>query len=310
MSSTLVIVKIIIVYSFPAISLIGLITNLLSLIIFSRKKFKKTIFSTYFRFYLVIEIINQIFPINKMLEFNQGIYFTSISTFCCKIRKFFANYNYAITPSFLVIISIDRFLSIAYPSKFSFRKKSLFQILISWLVIGFNFGLYTPFWSFYLKETVKNQTNQTSVIYSYECYSPFAWLKFINIFQQSAIPLFLMFLFTLLTIRTVFNSRTTSSNNSSIVKTKDIKFAITTITFNILFLFFNLPYFILLLINDYSNFFTNRTDLFKMLEALFYFFFYFNSTVIFFVNYILNSLFRKEFESFVFGMNTSISTSK
>jgi hypothetical protein len=43
-------------------------------------------------------------------------------------------------------------------------------------------------------------------------------------------------LFTLLSIRTVFNSRKASSNNSSITKSKDMKFAISSITINILFL--------------------------------------------------------------------------
>ena len=298
--SVLILLKTIIIYSLPAITLIGLITNSMSLIIFSRKRFRGTIFSTYFRIHLSIETINLIFPINKMFELNLGMYFTLISTFCCKIRKFFANYNYAVAPSILVIISIDRFLSIAYPSKFLMRKKSLFQIFICFLVIGVNFCLYTPFWLFDLNEI--NQTNQENqTLITYKCISPGQWIDFINILQEFFIPFTLTLLFTLLTIRTVFKSRAASSNNSSITKSKDIKFALSSITINILFLLFCSPYFILVLINDYSSLFKNRTDLFKMLEALSYFFFYFNSTIGLFANYFSNSIFKKELQLLVFG---------
>jgi hypothetical protein len=145
--STLILLRIVIVYTFPVISFIGFITNIISFVIFSRKRFENTIFSTYFRFYLVFEIINPIFPINKMFELNFEIYFGLISDFCCKLRRFFSNYNTSNTPWFLVIISLDRFLSIAYPTRFLLRKKPIFQILISFFIIGINFGLYTPFWS-------------------------------------------------------------------------------------------------------------------------------------------------------------------
>ena len=155
--SILILLKTIIVFLFPLITLMGLITNTISFVIFSRKRFQNTIFSTYFRIYLVFEIMNLILPINKMFELNFGMYFYFISDFCCKLRRFFANCNYAITPLFLIIISIDRYLSIAYPAKFPYRKKSLFQILISSVIITVNFGFYTPVWFYYLKETRKNE---------------------------------------------------------------------------------------------------------------------------------------------------------
>ena len=203
--STLILLRKVIVYTFPVISFIGFITNIISFVIFSRKRFENTIFSTYFRFYLVFEIINPIFPINKMFELNFEMYFGLISDFCCKLRRFFSNFNSSNTPWFLVIISLDRFLSIAYPTRFLLRKKPIFQILISFFIIGINFGLYTPFWFYHLRQNTKNKTNQTSII-SNECFSPITWLKFTNLVQEFVIPFCLMSLFTFLTIRTVFNS--------------------------------------------------------------------------------------------------------
>ena len=118
---SLVLIKEIIVYSFPVITLIGLITNTTSFVIFSRKKFQNTIFSTYFRFFITFQNLNLILPINKILEFNFNIYFSRISNFTCKLRIAFLYVNFAIAAWFLVIISIDRFLAISLPAKFISR---------------------------------------------------------------------------------------------------------------------------------------------------------------------------------------------
>ena len=311
--SALITLKTIIVYSFPCLALMALITNLLLLIIFSRKTFQNTIFATYFRVYLVIDTFNLIFPINRMLELNLGIYFGLVSNILCKLRKFLPSWTNAITPWLLVIISFDRYLSIAHPSKFSFRKKFLFQILTSCFVIGFNFCMFTPLWFYYLKETIKtNETNNQTFIISYECLLPEKFFfRFIGILQQCIIPFCFMSLFTLLTIKTVFNSRESSSNNSTITKSKDMKFAVSSITFNIIFLLFNTPYFVFLVINNYTNLFIDRTEaLYKILESIFNFFLNFNSIFILISNYISNSIFKKEFKSFVCGRNKTILTSK
>ena len=224
--------KLIIVYSFPLIALIGLITNTISFVIFSRKRFR-------------------------------------------------------------------------------IRKKLFFQLIISCFIICFNFCLYTPYWFYYLKETIKNQTNKTSLFYSYECLSPFAWLKFISLLQQCLIPFSLMLLFTLLTIRIVFNSRKASSNNTSTSKSKDLKFAISSITFNILFLLLCSPYFILLLIKDYSDFFNNKADMFILLNSISYFLYYISSCLSIFTNYVSNSIYKKEFDYlFLCRKNNSLQNSK
>ena len=299
----MLLVKTIIVYSFPLIALIGLITNSISFVIFSRKRFQNTMFSTYFRFYLAYETVNLILPINKMFELNLGLYFSTISNFFCKLRQFFGYSGYAVSIWFLMIISLDRFLSISFPNKFLFRKKNQFQILTSCFIIGFNYCLYIPIWFYYLDETKKNQTNQTITIYT--CRSPGFWAELMNLFQGCLIPLSLVFLFTLLTIRSVFNSRKQSSiiNSSTTVKSRDIKFAISSITINIIYLTISFPFYLLLLIKDYSIVFADLDNLYKMLNSISFFFLYIGLTLTFFINYFVNSMFRKEFETFLFGRN-------
>jgi hypothetical protein len=232
-----------------------------------------------------------------MFELNLNMYFTLISDFTCKLRKFFANSNFAITAWFFVIISLDRYISIAYPRRFLFKKKLSFQIITCCFIIGFNYCLFIPFWLFYLTENRSNKTNETLVVR--KCNKPGMWIEYINIFQQFSIPFCLMLLFTSLTIRTVFNSRKSSTNNSNGIKSKDMRFAVLAIIFNIIFLMLNLPYYLLFLFNDFLNLFHNLTNLFEIFNAFSYFFYYSNSILTFFINYSLNSMFKKEFQQVV-----------
>ena len=311
--SALILIKTIIAYSFPFITLIGLITNSLSFVIFSRKRFQNTIFATYWRFFIVFQSLNLlVLPINKMLEFNFNIYFSRISTFCCKIRNVYPNYNILTFSWILVFISFDRYLSISYPSKFLFRKKSMFQIKICICLIIFNLVYITPTWFYYLKETNSTQIifNQTTNIMR-RCSSPGLWLETFELFQLNLIPFFFMIFFTLLTLKNLFNSRrkinqsTMISSSSSSSSTKQInndrKFAITSIAINFLFLILNFPFLFLLIINEYTKLFVNLNHILTFLQTVSIFFLYINFTSTFFIHYFANSMFKTELKWLLFG---------
>jgi hypothetical protein len=285
MSFSLIGLKNIVIYSFPAITFIGLITNSLSFIIFSCKRFQKTIFSTYFRLYLVFVSISLILSINKMLESNFNIYLSKISDIACKLRVFFSYVNYPIAAWLLVVISLDRYLTIAFPVKFSFHKRFQFQMLICCFIVGFNFCIFIPYLFNYLQKIESNGTIQI------KCTTLNIWVELIDYLESTLIPFCLMIIFTSLTIKTVFDAR-----NSTSIKPKDMKFAVSSIIFNIIFLFFNSPVLLLSLMKNYTHLFVNLSDLYEFLNSLSLFFLYLNTTLTFFVNYFINSIFKKEFE--------------
>ncbi len=119
--------KMAIVYLFPAIALISLIANLISFYMFSRKRFQNTVFSIYFRVYLVFQCLNLVMPINKMFELNFGIHFSRLSNFACKLRYYYGNVNYSICSWLMVVVSLDRFLSISYPKNLHGEKSLCFK---------------------------------------------------------------------------------------------------------------------------------------------------------------------------------------
>jgi hypothetical protein len=300
--SPLIWLKTIIVYSYPVIALIGLTANCLSFLIFSRKIFKNTVFIIYFRFYVVFQIINLVMPINKMLELNLDIFLSRISSFACKLRYFYGNLNYSICSWLLVAISLDRYLSISYPSKFALRKKPLFQVSLCCFVIGLSIFFNISYWFYYSEESSwKNQTNQTNQTKRIDkCVSHSILIDLVKFVQQYLCPFLFMSSFTFLTAKNLYQSRrkvnSKITNSSSKTMSNDRKFTIISVFINVLFLLFNLPYYLLYMIDKYSSLFENLKDLHKLIESITYLLLYINLAITFLINYFINSMFKKETE--------------
>jgi hypothetical protein len=294
---TIISIKTIIFYSFSAITLIGLVTNSLTIFIFSRKNLRNVSFSIYFRFFVLFQFLNLILPINRMLEVNLDISLKNVSDFFCKSRFFYALVNYSIAAWFLVIISIDQFMNISFSKKFTFRNKIKFQLFLSILIIIFNLCFYSPIWIYFSIQTqvelIKNETTNQSRIIQRQCKIPNVWFQLLNLFQSVVIPFILMATFTMLSIRTVFKSRCKAKTAKS---SKDIRFAITSIVNILIFFLMNLPMKLYVLIDDFTSFFNNLdTNIHILVETMCHMFLYSNLITPFFISYFVNSIFKKEF---------------
>ncbi len=294
-------------YTYLIISVIGFITNLISFIILSSKTFRNTVFSSYFRFIAFFNILSMIIPINKFLEYNLNIWIRDFSDSLCKFRMY---YFYILFPVYcwgLVAISIDRFIAISYPNKFSFRKKTTFQILVCIIILTFNCIYYIPLLFSFVKisKQFNNKTNQT--IISQRCSNNVYSKDWFNTFNTTIIPFSIMFIFTLLTLINLFKSRKIASNCKT--KQKDIKFAITTISLNVIFLFLNLPYSTYSIINFYISDSIDK-ELEKLIYSIVYVPYYFNLITIFFINVTVNKMFQDEFKRIFFKINKKEITSR
>ena len=110
------------------IAIIALIGNILSIYIFSRKKFKSTIFSSYFRYDILINLFYFFIPIDYFLEVSWNIKINLISYLICKLFRYYENLVTPISHYILAFISIDRYLTIVYPKKFLFKNKLSFHL--------------------------------------------------------------------------------------------------------------------------------------------------------------------------------------
>jgi hypothetical protein len=273
--------------------IVGLLFNIPTFIVFSRKKFQNTIFSTYFRYLCISDTITLLFRLEYLFNLKSFDH-RSNSIYSCKILGYFVY----LIPSFsiwiLVVISIDRFVSIAYPTRFLFRKLKKYQITISLSIIVFHafYWLPAPFLANISSNNSKNESNN--------CYPGTLAVDIMDLMDSSLLPSFFMFISTSLTLRVIFKSRRRSQNNQdhqqSRTKSKDVKFAISSISLNVFFFILNMPLTSFFLIR---NFVEIHLELKRLIRSICEILYHTNYANIFFISYIFNSMFRKEFISFI-----------
>ena len=162
-------------------------------------------------------------------------------------------------------------------------------------MLFYNLFFWSPILFIYNINYNQNETNKTIDVNDQreECKSSTNLLHYIDLVNTTIVPFFIMILSTIITLREVFRSRNKSSFNTS-TKTRDIKFAITSISLNVLFLIFNLPttLYNIIRFNLISH---NLIQLNSIISPIIYLVFHLNYATLFYVNLIVNSLFRKEF---------------
>ena len=209
----------------------------------------------------------------------------------------------------MVFISIDRYLSIAMPSKFLFRKSKYFQMLICIAILVFHMVLFTPIIeAFNLTRTINygNKTNLTnSTVCEFEKSSyP---LDLINVFDGSVAPFTLMILFTSLMLRTLFNTRKkTNKQGSCSSKQRDVRFAMISVILIIIFFVLTFPLYLLNFFLYYLHL-KPEQNVSNLISSAAILFIYINYGLLFYSNIIVNKMFREEFYLMIFSVRPSSS---
>jgi hypothetical protein len=193
-----------------------------------------------------------------------------------------------------VYISIERFISIAYPSKKYILLKDNIQLAYMIILTLFNLGLYVPIGIYFDVLTVYNQTvcDFVDINWLHTC-------GYIDLINRVIIPSLLMIVFSILIIRTIFKSRSRMSSTSKVNKKfqKDVRVALISIMINISYIVFSLPVSILVL---FPNYWLNP------LYVLFTFVFFLAYSANFYLILTANSLFRDGFYSIFVCSNNQL----
>lgn len=300
MSSTIEVLTVFLNYFSLTILFWGLIGNILVYKIYSSDAFKKFTLSIYFRSIAIIDSLNLL---NLILIFlNQQFQIDlsqSIGLFC--LLQTYMTYTLgAISAWLMVIVSFDRFFKIGYPKRFSLFFNKKIQLTLIIVANVFNFAYYSFItWNSFLLAPV-NDTNQTTTSCSqnYDV-SMLGWMDFFN---STVLPFVLMISLSsgmiFFVIRSRLRVRLKDESQRPRMSTRDRKFAIGLITLDFLFLTLNLP--VVVFYFYYYNVQQNPTD-----DLINYFLnqlYYFNSAIGFYVQLVINSIFRAQFLAFL-GLN-------
>ena len=117
----------------------------------------------------------------------------------------------------LAFISIDRFLKIVHPRKFLLRNKTSFKYCFCLAATMFNIFYYIPDLLFYGLDTVQNDiivdslsayANKSSMFETkISCKRKITFLNYLNFLNDFIIPLGITKIFTILLIKSIYESR-------------------------------------------------------------------------------------------------------
>ena len=293
------------IWSILVVALIGLPANILAFIIYSREKFRNISFSIFFKALIISDTLTLL--LGDLPKFLRKRFDINIKTLSLETCRLFYLIPYAVPATsawLIVIISIDRLVSIKMPQRFLFRKKTSFQILACLGTFVYNILLYTQLNFSYLvfSYSYNNMTslNETTIVCQEISDDVLSWL---DLFNSTVVPFLFMLVFTLVTLKHIFDSRkkamahqsnnTTVSANTTNISSKDRFFATTSIFLNIFFFITNIPLPVYGLVITYVTNIDLSAD--YIFSSFTHFIYYLNFASTFFISYFTNSIFHKAF---------------
>ena len=297
---------------FPtAITILGTIGNTLGLVLLSTKSMHKFSMATAYKYLLAsdaIYLITQLPLLNLMLSYPQ-IDPVSKSVWFCKLYNYFDYALAQLSPMLLVYISVERLVSIKYPAKRFFLKKHKNICIYTVLVTIFNLvyyievALYHDLHVQYQNTTVDNQTvfgDETTTVCTMKNTEEVETVAHMFMVEYTLVPYVLMVACTILMCYTIYSSRRTFNTGNHI--RKDLKFTVTSISLNLVFILCSLPI-------SLANFFTSYMT--GMLFVFTDYLFFASYGVNFYLFLVFNSLIRREFFSMFYRTSLRVSqTSK
>ena len=269
----------------------GTIGNIISFMVFSRKTFRNNSISTYCRALAVSDLFITVELINNVYIFINKTRIYDINELSCKLFYYLSMQYPSIPPWILVIFSIDKMLNMNM-SPPNILKSKFFQWFLVLGIFLFHFVLYSE-----LLITLKIDKRLTLDIYicnfgAFDYYGSFIYAQ---LAETCVIPFLIMIVTSIITIKQLIESRRTLERTCRIGnkqrKHRDMKFAISSLTFNVVFVAFKMPFFI-------SNIIYH-----EIIFQVAYILFLINCSSNFPIHFATNSVFRRELFAIFKPMN-------
>jgi hypothetical protein len=301
---------------------IGFSLNILSLAVLFRKKIRNQMMGFYYIVLALLDMWSLAIYFVALYSESMGNDLRIASSGLCKAHSYLLRITTQTTSWWLVMMTLDRTLTVKYPRKFEFLRNRKLLILMLILCIitltGINFANF-------LYERVEtrtilnaNTTNQ-SILLSVSCTSSRELVIIRDLLSQSfrtIIPYILMIGLNVSLIRTLINSKRKFSRNDSM--RKEYEFAFGLVANNLFYFLLLGSLLVSVLVSNYLAYIAQvspqsraNTNSSLALNITAYISFL-NNSITFFTNLIFNKIFRKEFfDLLIFirycGLNRKIS---
>lgn len=266
----------------------GLVGNLVTFLVYSRKTFQKNSMSTYCRALVVAECMILAQLLTELSMLFKKIAPLNMSDFMCKTVMYIFMEMSAIPGWILVALSVDKALCMSR-KQFPILKKKSFQWSVVASIVMFNLLLYIE-----IPISIKLQRNSTflNILYcDLATLNFFTPLIIVDLLETTLIPFAILMVISVITIRLIYKSRRSLEISSSVNierRNKETKFAITTVAFNFMYVILKTPNIVWYIMYGIKI----QTSSYFLIIS--FFLFLLNSSATFFVNFATNSIFRRE----------------
>ena len=231
---------------FPvAVLLVGLIGNISGLIVLSDSRLNKIQTRNIYIFLFTFDTLYllQLIIIYMQFGYDSNYNLTIKSSLFCKIFNYL-NYSMAtISPYMIIFLSFERWVTVSHPTKRNLVLNSRNQTyyLIGICVYLGSFYFVYPFYY----DVVSISTDNTTILLSCNFIDTNSQtiLSFLYLVNSTLLPFLLMIIFSLFLISFIFKSRKRVESNYTSKENrkfqKDIKFSITSIGLNLIFILMN-----------------------------------------------------------------------
>jgi hypothetical protein len=282
----------------PIVIILGAIGNLLGMIVISQKKLKEMGPQKIFICMFALDCIYFPLIFHPYMAYMFATNVTNMSSVACKLY-WYARYSMAfISPMMNVYVSVERFISITFPSKKLFlQKKSSQHIFIAMIsvanvLLAVDVALY-----FDIVYVNISSTNHTTIQIYYCDFVDIYWQDvsgYIDLISRVIVPAGLMIIFSFLIAGSIFRSRdriarisnTAANHANNATLRKDIRFAVVCVGLNLFYILFSLPVSIVVLMPNYAD------NQFYIITSFLFFLAYSSN---FYLMISFNRLFRRVF---------------
>lgn len=271
----------------PMVLVLGVMGNLMGIVFILKNKKSKFNLKSIYMYLFVFDTLYILQSIFTFMQYTLEKDLQRESIYFCKIFNFF-NYSLAVvSPMLIILISLERLVSIMFIHKKNILNTHAFQVAYLTCVLIFNFLFYLgiPI----TMDLVAQTSNDTQVVYcTFKDDTSLLVNSYLDLANRVVLQTILMLGITFALSYMIYKSRKkvylTGAAQSKKYR-KDMKFTITFIFLNLIYIALNLP----VSITIFYNFQSNTGYVFT------YFIFYFSYGCNFYIILAFNSLIRSEF---------------
>nr|QVK45808.1 G protein-coupled receptor [Proales similis] len=284
------------IYSAPLIVIIGLTGNTLSLLVFSRRCFRKNCTASYLKALAIVDMIalSQFMTYYFLYKDNWDL--KQYSSLTCKFLTLLLFVPPSTSVWLEVFISVDRSVYLTKGQHISFVKRHSYLVWASIVIV--NLLIYSPI---LINTDIRPDWKFDSLTRSFHCrmcrQDLKAWILLVDLLNFSIIPFVIMLVSSIVNVRHIFKSRSRirraiqRSSFSQYRHKRDLQFAVTSLSLNFLFLSFNSP---ITVVNIITNLILD-SQLTQILFAVSLNIYFTKLALPFLIYLIVNSKFREEF---------------